>query len=146
SMGVRPFLSWMESWFATMGDEFGGDTLQARKMRVAQIHIACPPKSAAGVFLRQLPEDILWNESKLKEALIEQFDDSEEDEHAQENILSIMSGIEQGDRDVFTYSRKVLRILRKKPARINQFDKVLIRYFIDSLSSQRLREMATMSF
>ncbi|RPA90538.1 hypothetical protein L873DRAFT_433031 [Choiromyces venosus 120613-1] len=115
-------------------------------MRVAQIHVACPIRSAAGVFLRQLPDDILWNERKLKEAMIEQFDDTEADEQDQEDILSIMSGLEQGERDVFAYSRKVLKILRRKPARVNQFDKILIRYYIEGLASQRLREMAIMSF
>ncbi|RPA95357.1 hypothetical protein L873DRAFT_1813062 [Choiromyces venosus 120613-1] len=145
-IGVRAFLSWMESWFATMGEEFSGDTPQAKRMRVAQIHVACPIRSAAGVFLRQLPDDILWNERKLKEAMIEQFDDTEADEQDQEDILSIMSGLEQGERDMFAYSQKVLKILRRKPAKVNQFDKILIRYYIEDLASQRLREMAIMSF
>ncbi|RPA88336.1 hypothetical protein L873DRAFT_79885, partial [Choiromyces venosus 120613-1] len=57
-----------------------------------------------------------------------------------------MSVFEQGERTVFAYSRKVLKILRRKPARVNQFDKILIRYYIEGLGSQRLREMAIMSF
>ncbi|RPA91059.1 hypothetical protein L873DRAFT_1820083 [Choiromyces venosus 120613-1] len=136
TIGVRAFLSWMESWFVTMGEEFSGDTPQAKRMRVAQIHVACPIRSAAGVFLRQLPDDIFWNERKLKEAMIEQFDDTEADELDQQDILLIMSGLEQGEHD----------ILRRKPAKVNQFDKILIRYYVEGLASQRLREMAIMSF
>ncbi|KAG0138079.1 hypothetical protein HOY82DRAFT_596728 [Tuber indicum] len=96
TIGVRAFISWMDSWFATQGTEYAGDSQQARKMRVAQLHVACPMTSAAGRFLRQLPDDILWDKNKLREALIEQFDESEADEHAQEDILSVMSGLEQG--------------------------------------------------
>ncbi|RPA99767.1 hypothetical protein L873DRAFT_1806286, partial [Choiromyces venosus 120613-1] len=94
-----------------------GDTPQAKRMRVAQIHVACPIRSAA--------DDILWNERKLKEAMIEQFDDTEADEQDQEDILSIMSGLEQGERNV-------LKILRRKPAKVNQFDKILIRQRLHS--------------
>ena len=50
-------------------------------------------------------------------ALIEQFDDKETEEHAREDILSVMSSLEQGERDVFSYSDKVLlKLLRRKPA------------------------------
>ena len=143
---VRDFISWMESWYATQGEEYTSNTPQVKKLRVAQLHVACPIKSEAGRFVRQLPEDIKWDEEKLKAALIEQFEETEADEHAQEDILSIMSGIEQGERNVFAYSRKVLRILRRKPARVNQYDKILIRYYINGLASQRLREMAILSF
>jgi len=146
AIGVRDFISWMDSWYATQGEEYTSNTPQAKKMRVAQLHVACPIKSEAGRFVRQLPEDIKLDEEKLKAALIEQFEETEADEHAQEDILSIMSGIEQGERNVFAYSRKVLRILRRKPARVNQYDKILIRYYIDGLASQRLREMAILSF
>jgi len=146
TVGVRAFISWMNSWFATQGEEYTSDTPQGKRMRVAQIHIACPVRSAAGQFLRQLVDDILWNEEKLKEALKEHFDKTEADEYGQEDILSILRGMEQGERTVFAYSWKVLKILRRKPAKVNQFDKVLIQYYSKGLGSQRLRDMAIMSF
>jgi len=146
SIGVRAFLSWMDSWFATMGQEFARGEGEVNRMRVAQIHVACPIRSAAGRFLRQLPDDILWDEKKLREVLIEQFDDLDGEDQAQEDILTIMSGLEQGERDVFVYSRKVLKVLQRKPAKANHYDRILIRYYIEGLSSQRLREMAFMNF
>ncbi|KAG0133621.1 hypothetical protein HOY82DRAFT_639911, partial [Tuber indicum] len=143
-IGIRAFMSWMDSWFVTQGEEYAGNSPQAKRMKVAQIHVACPIKSVAGRFLRQLP-DVLWDEEKLWEALIEQFDETKAEENAQEDILLIMSGFGQGDRTVFSYSRKVLGILCRKPAKVNQFAKVLIRYYIDGLASRRLREMAIIS-
>jgi len=55
---VRAFISWMESWYATQGEEYADTTLQAKRLRVVQIHIACPIKSEAGRFWRQLPEEV----------------------------------------------------------------------------------------
>ncbi|RPA89676.1 hypothetical protein L873DRAFT_616940 [Choiromyces venosus 120613-1] len=145
-IGVQAFLRWMESWFATMGEDFNGGTVKSKKMRVAQIHVACPIRSVAGSFLRTLSDEVLWDEDILKERVIEQFDDAEMDGQAREDILSTMSTIRQGDHDVFRYSQKVLKLLRRKPDGLHHYDKILIRYYIDGLESQRLREMAILSF
>ena len=47
---------------------------------------------------------------------------------------------------MFSYSRKVLRILRRKLSNVRQVNKALISYFIDGLANKRLRDMAIMSF
>lgn len=145
-VGVRAFISWMESWYSIQGAEYKDNTPESQKLRVAQLRIACPGVSEAGLFLHQLPEEILGDEEKLKKALIEQFDEIGADDNAQEDILSIMKEIEQGERTVFSYSRKVLRILRRKLSNVRQVNKALISYYIDGLANKRLRDMAIMSF
>jgi len=85
--------------------------------------------------LRPLPEEILWNQKRLKEAWIEQFEEVEANQDAQENIMSIVSGLKQGECTVFAYSRKAVRIFHGKPAKVHQFDKMLIRYYIEGLAS-----------
>ena len=72
-IGVREFLRWMESWFATQGENFNGVSDASKRRRVAQIHVACPIRSVAGNFLRTLSEEVLWNEGALIQALIAQF-------------------------------------------------------------------------
>ena len=93
---VKEFLRWMESWFATQGEPFSGTTAQSKKRRVAQLHVACPIRSAAGNFLRSLLQETLLDETALTEALIEHFQDGEMDSDAQEDILSTMSSMRQG--------------------------------------------------
>jgi len=127
-IGVREFLRWMKSWFATQGESFNETTAQSKKMRVAQLHVACHIRSAAGYFLRTLSEDVLWNEETLTEALIVQFGDGEKEEQAQEDILSTMSALRQGDRDVFSYSRRVLKLRLRKAGGLEPYDKILIGY------------------
>jgi len=143
---VRDFLNRMKCWFTTMGEEYNGKTTESKSMRAAQIQIACPVDSTAGDFLRQLPDSVLWDDEALMQALIEHFDDTEMDGQSEDDILSIMNGIEQGKRDVFSYSRKVLKLLRKKPANLQQYDKILIRYYIDGLASHSLRKFAVVNF
>ena len=93
-VGVRAFISWMESWYSIQGAEYKGNTPESQKLRVVQMRIACPDASEAGLFLHQLPVEILEDEEKLKKALIEQFDEIGADDNAQEDILSIMKEIE----------------------------------------------------
>ena len=145
-VGVRAFISWMESWYSIQGAEYKGNTPESQKLRVAQLRIACPGESEAGLFLNQLLEEILGDEEKLKKALIEQFDEIGADDNAQDDILSIMKEIEQGEQTVFSYSRKVSRILRRKLSNVRQVNKALISYYIDGLANKRLRDMAIMSF
>lgn len=61
-------------------------------------------------------------------------------------MLSMMKEIEHGERTVFSYSRKVLRILHGKLSKIRQGNKALISYYIDGLANKCLRDMAVMSF
>ena len=44
-VGVKDFLKWMESWFVVLGERFNGETMESKKMRAAQIHVACPVQS-----------------------------------------------------------------------------------------------------
>lgn len=145
-IGVREFLRWMESWFATQGEGFNGTTAQSKKRRVAQLHVACPIRSAAANFLRTLPQETLWNEEALTGALIEQFQGGEREGDAQEDILSKMSTLRQGDRNVFSYSRRVLKLLNRKPSGLEPYDKILVRYYINGLASKRVRDLATVSY
>jgi len=145
-IGVKEFLRWMESWFATQGENPNGESVLSKRRRVAQIHVSCPIRSVAGNFLRTLPTEVLWDEEALTRALIAQFQDGETDGQEQEDILSTMSTLHQGDHDVFTYSCRVLRLLRRHPAGLQHYDKILIRYYLDGLASQHLRELAILSF
>lgn len=144
-IGVRDFLRWMESWFVVLGEKFNGGTVESKKMRAAQIHVACPVQSVAGRFLQTLSDEILWDEDALVEALIAQFDDGDKDSQAQEDILFIMSTLRQGDDDVFSYSRRVLKLLQRRPGGFQHYDKTFIRYYVDGLASRRLREMAILN-
>ncbi|RPA94224.1 hypothetical protein L873DRAFT_1466926 [Choiromyces venosus 120613-1] len=142
---VKEFLRWMESWFVTMGDDFTGGTTKLKKMRVAQLHVACPVRSAAGRFISTLDEGVFWDEELLKEALVDQFHDAEREDQADEDILTTMSTLRQGNQDVFKYSRKVLKLLQRKPSGLQHYDRILIGYYLDGLIGQRLRELATLS-
>ena len=68
------------------------------------------------------------------------------EDQAEEYFLSSMKALRQGDRDVFTYSHKVLRLLLRKPSGFQHYDTIMIGYYADGLASQRLRERATLSF
>ena len=113
TIGVRAFVNWMDSWFRSMGGEFAGDTPEAKKMRVSQIYIACPIRSEAGRFLSHLAGDILEDGEKLKAALIERFDNLEA-HYIPEHIPTILSRMKQRERDVFSYFKKVLKVLQRK--------------------------------
>ena len=143
-IGVKDFLNWMESWFAMFG--FNGETVESMKMRAGQIRVHCPDQSVAGRFLQTLSDEILWDEDALAEALIAQFDDGEIDSQAQEDILSTMGTFRQGDDDAFSYSRRVLKLLRRKPSGPRRYERIFIRHYIDGLASPRLRTHATVSF
>jgi len=145
-IGVREFLRWIESWFATQGECFNGVSEPSKKKRVAQIHVACPIHSVAGGFLRSLLKDVLWNEEALTKALIEQFEDGEMDKQEQDDILTKMSVLLQGDHDVFTYSRQVLKLLRRQPTGLQHYNRILSRYYIDGLASEQLHEMVILTF
>ena len=145
-IGVREFLRWMESWFATQWESFSGTTSQSKKRRVAKLHVPCPIRSAAANFLRTLLQESLWNEEALTEALIEQFQGGEREGDAQEDILSKMSTLRQGDRNVFSNSRRVLKLLNRKPSGLEPYNKILVRYYINGLASKRLRDLATVSY
>lgn len=68
------------------------------------------------------------------------------EDQAEEYFLSSMKALQQGDRDVFTYSHKVLRVLLRKPSGFQHYDTIMIGYYADGLASRRLRERGTMSF
>ena len=143
---VKDFLNRIMCWFTTMGEDYDGKTAESKSNRAAQIQIACPVNSTAGDFLRQLSDTIPWDDEALMKSLMDHFDDTEMDGQSEEDILSIMNGIEQGRKDVFSYSGKVLKLLTKKPTNLQQYDKILIRYYIDRLGSQSLHKLAVVSF
>jgi len=124
----------MESWFATQGEGFNGVSKPSKQRRVTQIHVACSICSVAGGFLRSLLKDVLWNEEALTKALIEQFEDGEMDKWEQDDILTTMSVLQQGNHDVFTYSCRVLKLLRRQPSGVQHYNKILIGYYIDGLA------------
>ena len=93
------------------------------------------PQSVAANLINALDDDVFSDEEKLKDALVEQFHGGELDDLAKVDILSTMRDFQQGDRDVFWYSRKVLRLLRRKPAGLQYDDDILIDYYIDGLTS-----------
>lgn len=143
---VELFLRRMDSWYAAMGEELDGKTAQSKRMRVAHIHMACPIRSVTGRFIQSLSDKVLWDENALRHALIQEFQDGETDDQLLEEILSRMRTIRQGDLDVFSYSRRVRKLLQRKPSRSQQYNKVFIRYYINRLASRRLRDMATLDF
>ena len=143
---VKEFLKWMDSWFATMGDDWTGGTSKSKTMRVGQIHVACPIHSAAGKFIGELDNDVYWDEELLRQALISQFHDAEREEHLDEDILSSMSTLRQGSQDVFKYSGKVLKLLQRQPSGSRHYDRILVGYYLDGLRSKRLRELAVLAF
>ena len=143
---VELFLRRMDSWYAAMGEELDGKTAQSKRMRVAHIHMACPIQSVTGRFIQSLSDKVLWDENALRHALIQEFRDGETDDQLLEEILSTMRTIGQGDLDVFSYSRRVRKLLQRKPSGSQQYDKVFIRYYINRLASRRLRDMATLDF
>ena len=143
---VKDFLRWMDSWFATMGDEFTTGTAKSNTMRVAQIHVACPISSAAGKFIYSLSKGVFWDEQLLRDALIDRFHDAERENQADEDILTAMSALRQGKKDVFKYSGKVLKLLQRRPSGAQHYDRILITYYLDGLTSKRLRDLAILSF
>jgi len=142
---IKDFLRWVDWWDVMLGKDYDGSTLESKKRRVAQIHVSCWPQFVAANFINALDDHVFWDEYKLKDALIEQFHDGDLDDLANVDILSTMTDFHQADRDVFGYSRKVLRLLRRKPARLQHNDNILIQYYIDGLTSRRLRDLAISS-
>ena len=59
SITVKEFLGRMEWWFTTRGDSFNGETEKSKKMRVGQLHLACPIRSDAGRFISTLDKAML---------------------------------------------------------------------------------------
>ena len=57
-----------------------------------------------------------------------------------------MRELKQGDRDMFWYSRQILKILERKPIDLDRYDKLLITYYIEGLTSHRLHETAILKF
>ena len=142
-IGVGDFLKRMEQWFIMMGDGYDGKTVQSKQMRVAHIHLACPALSVVWRFVQTLSEEIRSDENALAKALIKQFQDDEMDDI---DLLSMMCALRQGKRDVFLYSLRFLKLLRRMSSGLLHYDKVIIRYYVDGLASRRLREMAFVSF
>jgi len=136
----------MESWFARMGDEFNGETPKSKRRRVAQLHLSCPVGSVAGKFIGRLEEAAFWDEERLKKALIDHFYDGEREDQVDEDVLATISTLTQGRHDVFRYSHKVLKLLQRMPNGMQHYDNIVIGYYLDGLTSQRLRELATLSF
>jgi len=130
----------MESWLATMGDDFNGETPKSKTQRVAQLHLSYPVRSVAGKFINRLDEKALWDEELLKKALVDQFHDGEREDQADEDVLTTMSTLSQGKHDVFRYSRKVLKILQRTPVGLQHYNSIVIGYYLDGLTSQRLRD------
>ena len=139
---VKEFLGEMEWWFTMMGDEFSGETDKSKKMRVAQLRLACPIHSVARKFINTLDKTVSNDEEQLKAALIDHFHDAKQEGQADEDIVTAMSTLSQGKQDVFKYSRKVLKLLRRKPSGLQALDNILIGYYTDGLTSRRLRELA----
>ena len=73
-----------------LGKDHDGSTLESKRCHVAQIHVSCSPRSVAADFINTLDDDILWDEDRLKNALIEQFHDGKLDDLAKGDILSTM--------------------------------------------------------
>jgi len=142
SVKVKEFLGRMEWWFTTMGNDFDGETEKSKKMRVAQLHLACPMHSVTGKFISTLERTVCSDEALLKAALIDHFHDAEWEGQADEDILTAMSTLCQGSQDVFKYSRKVLKLLQWKPKGLQSYDRILIGYYLDGLTSRRPRELA----
>jgi len=85
-------------------------------------------------------------EELLRTALVNEFHDIEEETHAEEEMLSTMNSLRQGDRDVFQYSRRVIRFLQRTPRGLDRFNRIFISNYLDGLSSARLRELAISTF
>ncbi|KAG0644461.1 hypothetical protein HOY80DRAFT_1133074 [Tuber brumale] len=132
--------------FEHLGEEFDGATAKSKKMRVAQLHVACPARSAATRFILTLDRDVQWDEERLRGAMIDRFHDAEREDQADEDILTTMSTLQQGNRDVFRYTCKVLKLLQWKLSGPRHYDRILIGYYLDGLTRQRLRELSVMSF
>jgi len=142
SVKVKELLGRMEWWFTTMGDDFNGETEKSKKIRVARLHLACPMHSVAGRFISTLERTVCSDETLLKAALIDHFHDAEWEGQADEDTLTTMSALCQGSQDVFKYSRKVLKLLQRKPKGLQSYDRILIGYYLDGLTCRRLRELA----
>jgi len=143
---VKQFLDRMDQWFATQGDDLLGKTTQSKQARAAQIHLALPFHSAAYRFVMTLDKATRGEEELLRRALVNEFHDIEEETHAEEEMLSTMNSLRQGDRDVFQYSRRVIRFLQCTPRGLDRFNRMFISNYLDGLSSARLRELAISTF
>jgi len=142
---VKQFLSWMESWFATMGEEFDGGSPASRSLRVRLLHLATPAGSDAWKFINTLPQNVRWDED-LKKALEVQYHDTKMDGQADLDIITTMTTLQQGHHDVFSYSRKVQRLLQRKPVEFRQYNHLLIGYYINGLKSGQLCSMAVHTY
>jgi len=125
---VEEFLTWMDAWFATMGRQFDGATSTSRRRRAGQISLAVKEGSAAWKFMYSLPQDIFGDEDSLRHILVERFHDHEMEGHDVEDVTSMVRELKQGDRDMFWYSRQVLKILEHKPVNLDRYDKLVIAY------------------
>jgi len=143
---IKDFLRWVNSWYDMLGKDYDRSTLESGRRRVTQIHVSCLPQSVAANFINARDDDIFWDEEKLTNALVEQFHDCKLDDLAKVDILSTMRDFQEGDREVCWYSRKVWRLLRRKPAWLQQHDNILIDYYIEGLTSRRLHDLAISSF
>lgn len=146
SVKVKEFLRWMESWLATMREDFNGETPKSKTQRVAQLHLSYPARSVAGKFIKRLAEKTLWDEELLKKSLVDQFHDGEREDQEDEDVLTTMSTLSQGKHDVFRNGRKILKILQRTRVGLQHYDSIVIGYYLDGLTSQRLRGLAILSF
>ena len=143
---VEEFLRWMDAWFATMGRDFDGAMSTSRRRQAGQITLAIKEGSAAWKFMYSLPQNVFTDEDSLRHALVERFHDDDMDGRDVEDITSMVRELKQGDRDMFWYSRQILKILKRKPIDLDRYDKLLITYYIEGLTSRRLRETAILKF
>ena len=143
---VKQFLDRMDQWFATQGDDLLGKTTQSKQARAAQIHLALPFHSAAYRFVMTLDKATRGEEELLRTALVNEFHDIEEETHAEEEMLSTMNSLRQGDREVFQYSHRVIRFLQRTPRGLDRFNRMFISNYLDGLSSAGLRELAISTF
>jgi len=136
----------MDQWFATQGDDLLGTTTQAKQACAAQIHLALPFNSAAYRFVMALDKATRGEEELLRTALGNEFHDVEEETHAEEDRLSTMNSLRQGDRNLFQYWRRVIKFLQRTSRGLDRFNLMFISNYLDRLSSAHLRELAISTF
>ena len=145
-IGVKQFLRRLDLWFVGAGDEFNRETLKSKKRRVAQIHLTFPVNSIAERFISKVDETILWDEELLRKALVDRFYDGAREDQADKDVLTTMSKVGQGKQDVFKYSRRVIKLLQRMPSDLKRYDDIVIGYYLDGLTSQRLHDLAVSNF
>ena len=145
-IGVKQFLRQLDLCFVGARDEFNGETPKSKKRRVVQIHLSCPVDSVAERFINRLEEKIVWDEELLRKALVDRFYDGAREDQAEKDVLTTMSKVSQGRQEVFKYSCRVIKLLQRMPSDLKRYDDIVIGYYLDGLTSQRLCDLAVSIF